>query len=183
MKHWNDYVIMREVDAQGQRPRRVRGRHCCPTPAVRSARQDRLSRPSSSSLMTARAGRLVGPQSRCGRKGSWGVKRRRTRSSAASCSDPRPSPCSSVSGGEKARLNGAHPASLSRAADGMGPGSDLTDRRSGELRCRPTAARVPSCSRPSRTLRAAARSPAAILDRRCARRLWRPQVGTTGWPS
>jgi hypothetical protein len=30
--------------------------------------------------------------------------------------------------------------------------------------------RVPSCSRPSRTLRVAPRRPSAVLDRRCARR-------------
>jgi len=36
--------------------------------------------------------------------------------------------------------------------------------------CRPSAARVPSCSRPSMTLRAASRWPSAIIDRRCARR-------------
>ena len=35
---------------------------------------------------------------------------------------------------------------------------------------RPSAARVPSCSRPSRTLRAAVRRPSVVLDRRCARR-------------
>src|SRR3954467_6603202 len=35
----------------------------------------------------------------------------------------------------------------------------------------PPAAKVPSCSRPSRTLRAATRCPSGLLDRRCARRL------------
>ena len=52
------------------------------------------------------------------------------------------------------------------------------DRLSGELPRRPAAVRVPSCSRPSRTLRAATRCPSGLLDRRRARRLWRPQVGT-----
>ena len=43
---------------------------------------------------------------------------------------------------------------------------------------------MPSCSRPSRTLRAAkTRCPSGLLDRRCARRLWNAQVGTAGWPS
>ena len=40
---------------------------------------------------------------------------------------------------------------------------------------RPSAAKVPSCSRPSMTLRAASRWPSAIIDRRCARR--RPVPG------
>ena len=48
----------------------------------------------------------------------------------------------------------------------------------------PTRSSVPSCSRPSRTLRAAdavARR-RAILDRHCARRHGRARVGTEGLP-
>jgi hypothetical protein len=48
----------------------------------------------------------------------------------------------------------------------------------------PLLSMMPSCSRPSRTLRAAkTRCPSGILDRRSARRLWNAQVGTAGWPS
>ena len=43
----------------------------------------------------------------------------------------------------------------------------------------PSASRMPPCSRPSRTLRAAkTRCPSGLLDRRSARRLWNAQVGT-----
>src|ERR1019366_6136638 len=53
-----------------------------------------------------------------------------------------------------------------------------------EIDFAPSCRRLPSCSRPSRTLRAAKTpGPSGILDRRCARRLWNAQVGTAGWPS
>ena len=53
-----------------------------------------------------------------------------------------------VTGGENPRLNGDE----------------------GGFEDRPSAARLPSCSRPSRTRVAASRWPSAILDCRCARR-------------
>ena len=72
-----------------------------------------------------------------------------------------------VTGGENPRLNG-----------------DV-----GGLADRPSAARLPSCSRPSRTRDAASRWPSAILDCRCARRRRVRRSGrrdgrldrTTGW--
>ena len=88
-----------------------------------------------------------------------------------------------VTGGLNPRLNGA--SLLDRVLRlGRWDGYDrifLGCRR--VMRRRPSAVRVQPCSRPSRTLRAAqARWPTAILDRRCARRPKRSQVGTTGWP-
>ena len=87
----------------------------------------------------------------------------------------------------RSALNGEPLPSLLLAADGMAASVGSWPIRGWRWRdlwhCRPSAARVPSCSRLSRTLGAATRCPSGLLDRRCARRLSRAQVGTTGWPS
>jgi len=90
-----------------------------------------------------------------------------------------------VSGGKNPRINGACCAGTGGLAGQLpqrlcaGQADVVRHRRCGH--CRPPAMRMPPWSRPSRPRGAApARGPAAILDRRCARRPGPVQVGTTG---
>jgi hypothetical protein len=110
--------------------------------------------------------------------GRSGIEIARSRQSGFGQSRPQaPRPRRSALG--RFRLFGGCSANHAFGSAGDTQSDPLPGMRRRQGRCRSSASRMPPCSRPSTTLRAAkTRCPSGLLDRRSARRLWNAQVGT-----